>query len=200
MLNLLVGKRFARWLLVAAAAAFGFILHFFRDPPRLSPAEAGFILAPADGRIIAVERFQSDRYPDGGQRVSIFMSPFNVHVNRSPVTGKILDVVHYPGKFQSAFKPEAERENERVVVRVKTRYGEVTFAQVAGFLARRIVFHPEVGDNLTMGQRIGMIRFGSRMDLYLPGSANLSCVLGEKVTAGETILGEFPDAKSLDLA
>ncbi len=200
VLHLLAGKRFTRWLLAAAAAALGLILHFFRDPQRRSPAEVRYILAPADGRVLAVEDYLSERCPEGGKRVSIFMSPLNVHVNRSPVAGKITDVVHYPGKFLSAFKPKAERENERVVVRVKTNFGDVAFAQVAGFLARRIEFHPEVGDTLDAGQRVGMIRFGSRMDVYLPVNVDLFCSPGEKVVAGETILGEFLDAKSLDLA
>ncbi len=177
--------------MIATGVFLAFVFRFFRDPDRESPEGDEKILAPADGRIISVENWKNKRTNESGQRISIFMNIFNVHVNRSPVSGVITDVVHYPGEYKSAFKPEAERENERTVVQVKTAYGVVTFSQVAGFVARRIVFNALVGDEVQAGDKIGMIKFGSRMDVYLPPNVDVLCSIGEKVTAGETIIGEF---------
>ncbi|MFH0764956.1 MAG: phosphatidylserine decarboxylase family protein [Calditrichota bacterium] len=187
-------SRCTRWLFFGATVWAVAVLQFFRDPKRLPPRGEGLILSPADGRIIAVDPPLGTPLSKSRRRVSIFMSPLNAHVNRSPVEGKVVEVNRYPGKFLSAFKPEAERENERVEIKMSTSYGEVTFCQVAGYLARRIVFHPRPGDTLTAGERVGMIRYGSRVDVYLPANVHLFVSLGQKVWAGETILGEFADA------
>lgn len=190
--SLLLGEK-GRLLWIPAVVLVWFLLAawFFRDPQRIPPVGERLIISPADGKIISIgEAIESPLTPPG-LRVSIFMSPVNVHVNRSPVAGVIHSVEHFDGKFQSAFKPAASRENERTLIRMETAHGEVAFKQVAGFLARRIVFHPQAGDRLAAGERVGMIRFGSRVDLYLPDNVRIRVKLGNKAIAGETIIGEF---------
>lgn len=149
------------------------------------------MLSPADGKVISIGTSSFNPLGSPGVRLSIFMSPLNVHVNRAPVAGVIKRVDHKKGRFFSAFKPEAERENERNIVHLESPGGLVVFSQVAGFLARRIVFHPKTGDHVSTGERIGMIRFGSRVDVYLPETFSFKVRIGQKVTAGETILGEL---------
>ena len=167
------------------------VIQFFRDPCRITPNGERKIVAPADGRIISIDNELPPQMTWKGHRVSIFMSPFNVHVNRSPVYGTVENVQHFAGNFRSAFEVEASRENERVLVEVSTDFGNMAFAQVAGFLARRIVFLPRIGDYLETGQRVGMIKFGSRVDVFLPENAKIQVELGESVVAGESIIGEF---------
>ena len=191
-ISLYFGKE-GRMLWLPAIGLLWFVLaaQFFRDPLRFPPGGVKRIISPADGKIISIgEAIESPLTPTG-VRVSIFMSPFNVHVNRSPVDGKITFFEHKSGKFESAFKPSASRENEHTLIKMDTPYGEVAFKQIAGFLARRIVFHPQVGDSLKAGQRVGMIRFGSRVDVFVPAKVHINVKLGDHVTAGETILGEF---------
>ncbi len=179
------------WLPALGIVWFFLVAQFFRDPERFPPGGGKLILSPADGKIISIgEAIESPLTPVG-VRVSIFMSPFNVHVNRSPVDGTITFKEHKSGKFESAFKPVASRENEHTLIKMETPYGMVAFKQIAGFLARRIVFHPHIGDALRAGQRVGMIRFGSRVDLFVPASVRIKVKLGQMVTAGETIIGEF---------
>ena len=170
-----------------------FVLQFFRDPPREIPQAAGAVLSPCDGRVIKVERSQ-DPY---GQReailVSVFMNVFNVHSNRSPVDGKIELVQYFPGKFVNADLEKASTENERNAVVIKTPEGQtVTFVQVAGLIARRILCYVKAGDVLARGQRYGFIRFGSRVDIYLPLEANVKVSIGDKVSATTTILAILP--------
>jgi len=170
-----------------------FVLQFFRDPPRDIPQDAGAVLSPCDGRVIKVERSQ-DTY---GQReailVSVFMNVFNVHSNRSPVDGKIELVQYFPGKFVNADLDKASSENERNAVVIKTAEGHtVTFVQVAGLIARRILCYVKAGDVLARGQRYGFIRFGSRVDVYLPLDANVKVSIGDKVSATTTILALLP--------
>ena len=171
---------------------FIFILQFFRDPPREIPQQTSAVLSACDGRVIKVERTQ-DPY---GQRdailVSVFMNVFNVHSNRSPVDGKIERVQYFPGKFVNADLDKASLENERNAVVVKTADGHtVTFVQVAGLIARRILCYVKIGDVLTRGQRYGFIRFGSRVDVYLPLTATVKVAIGDKVSATTTILAEL---------
>lgn len=166
-----------------------FVLQFFRDPPREIPQDVGAVLSPADGRVIKVERTQ-DPY---GQReailVSVFMNVFNVHSNRSPVDGKIERVQYFPGKFVNADLDKASLENERNAIVLTTTAGQtVTFVQVAGLIARRILCYVKAGDRLTRGQRYGFIRFGSRVDVYLPLDASVKVSIGDKVSATTTIL------------
>lgn len=166
-----------------------FVLQFFRDPPREIPQDAGAVLSPADGRVIKVERTQ-DPY---GQReailISVFMNVFNVHSNRSPVDGIVEKVQYFPGKFVNADLDKASAENERNAVVLKTTDGQtVTFVQVAGLIARRILCYVKAGDTLARGQRYGFIRFGSRVDVYLPLDAGVKVSIGDKVSATTTIL------------
>jgi len=170
-----------------------FVLQFFRDPPREIPQDAGAVLSPCDGRVIKVERAQ-DPY---GQReailVSVFMNVFNVHSNRSPVDGKIERVQYFSGKFVNADLDKASAENERNAVVVKTAEGQtVTFVQVAGLIARRILCYVKADDVLARGQRYGFIRFGSRVDVYLPLDAQVKVSIGDKVSATTTILAILP--------
>jgi len=171
------------WLVVL------FVVQFFRDPPRAVPQDAGAVLSPADGRVIKVERTQ-DPY---GQReailISVFMNVFNVHSNRSPVDGTVEQVQYFQGKFVNADLDKASAENERNAVVLKTADGQtVTFVQVAGLIARRILCYIKAGDVLVRGQRYGFIRFGSRVDVYLPLDANVKVSIGDKVSATTTIL------------
>jgi len=172
-----------------------FVLQFFRDPAREIPQNAGAVLSPADGRVIKVERTQ-DPY---GQReailISVFMNVFNVHSNRSPVDGKVEKVQYFPGKFVNADLDKASVENERNAVVLKTPDGQtVTFVQVAGLIARRILCYVKAGDMLARGQRYGFIRFGSRVDVYLPLDAAVKVSIGDKVSATTTILAILPQS------
>ena len=174
---------FLVWLIVL------FVLQFFRDPGREIPQNAGAVLSPADGRVIKVERTQ-DPY---GQReailVSVFMNVFNVHSNRSPVDGRIEKIQYFPGKFVNADLDKASTDNERnAIVLTTVDKQTVTFVQVAGLIARRILCYVKAGDTLTRGQRYGFIRFGSRVDVYLPLDASVKVSIGDKVSATTTIL------------
>ena len=169
-----------------------FVLQFFRDPPRTIPLAANAVLSPADGRIVVVEKAH-DPYADReALKISGFMNVFNVHSNRSPVDGKIEKVEYFPGKFVNADLDKASTENERNAVVMTAANGQtITFVQVAGLIARRILCYVNAGDTLARGQRYGFIRFGSRVDVYLPLSARPLVVVGEKVSATETVLAEF---------
>jgi phosphatidylserine decarboxylase len=166
-----------------------FVLQFFRDPGRVVPQGEGLVLSPADGRVIKVEKI-SDPY---GEReailVSVFMNVFNVHSNRSPIDGVIQKVQYFPGKFVNADLDKASLENERNAVVANTADGQtVTFVQVAGLIARRILCYVKAGDQLARGQRYGFIRFGSRVDVYLPLDAKVQVAIGDKVSATTTVL------------
>lgn len=181
------------WFTAGATAWFLLVLNFFRDPARTSPEGNNIVVSPADGKVIFIGEATHSPLTPAGQLVSVFMSPLNVHVNRAPFSGRIVSVEHRSGRFKSAFKEAASRENEHVEVIMDTTLGRLAFRQVAGFLARRIVFHPKPGDMLSTGERVGMIRFGSRVDLYLPDNVKLKTRINDRVVAGETIIGEFVD-------
>lgn len=186
----------AFWLAAGGIIPLAFLLWFFRDPERNAPAEPGVAVAPADGEVIEIERtaLQGAAGDTAAffQRISIFMSPLSVHVNRIPVAGTITKVRHYPGRFMAAFKPKASLDNERQHVGIVSAYGPVHCIQIAGWLARRIVCHLHEGQQVITGERFGMIKFGSRVDLYLPESGKLRTKVGQKVRAGETIIATFP--------
>jgi phosphatidylserine decarboxylase len=166
-----------------------FVLQFFRDPAREIPQAAGAVLSPADGRIVKVERRQDPYAQREAIMVSVFMNVFNVHSNRSPADGRIEQVQYFPGKFVNADLDKASTENERNAVVIKTTDGHtVTFVQVAGLIARRILCYVKAGDVLKRGERYGFIRFGSRVDVYLPLNANVKVSIGDKVSATTTIL------------
>ena len=169
-----------------------FILQFFRDPPREVPSDRNAILAPADGRIVAVEKVRDPHLEREAIKISVFMNVFNVHSNRSPVDGEVRDKWYFPGKFINADLPKASLENERNVLWIKADNGaDVTCVQVAGLVAKRIICHVSPGDHLERGQRFGFIRFGSRVDVYLPLNTKINVNIGDKVFATLTVLAEF---------
>jgi phosphatidylserine decarboxylase len=169
-----------------------FTAYFFRDPERAVPYDDTALLAPADGTIIDIREVEEPLYLKGKvKRVSIFMSPLDVHINRAPLTG-VIDFVHYhPGKFISAFKEKASLDNESILIGVKASKDaqKIAVKLIAGLIARRIVFHKKVQDILRQGERIGMIRFGSRAELFCPLSTQIRVTIGDKVTAGQSVIG-----------
>ena len=173
------------WALVPLLLA-SFFLWFFRDPERAIPETAGAVVSPADGKVTDVSWVTT-----GGEkqaRISIFLSVFDVHVNRSPIAGIVRDVRYQKGKFLNAMNQASAEENEQNVVRVEGDGQVVIFKQIAGLLARRIVFHPKVGDRLERGQRVGLIKFGSRTDILLNSTASLQVKVGDRVRGGASIL------------
>ncbi|GBL46030.1 phosphatidylserine decarboxylase [Sulfuriferula multivorans] len=169
-----------------------FILQFFRDPPRLIPQGENLVLCPADGRVIKVERVTDPYLKREAQMVSVFMNVFNVHSNRSPVDGTIKKVWYFPGSFVNASLEKASVANERNALWIKTKSGQdVTCVQIAGLVARRILCYVKAKDKLTRGQRYGFIRFGSRVDVYLPLTARIKVSLGDKVSASSDVLAEL---------
>ena len=169
-----------------------FVLQFFRDPPRTIPQDANAVLSPADGRIVVVEKAHDPYANREALKISVFMNVFNVHSNRSPVDGRIDKVEYFPGKFVNADLDKASTENERNAVVMTAANGQtISFVQVAGLIARRILCYVNAGDSLARGQRYGFIRFGSRVDVYLPLTARPRVTVGEKVSATETILADF---------
>jgi len=181
------------WLGVIATA---WCVYFFRDPPRVTPVREGIVVAPADGRVCQVVSVVPPRELDLGDRpltrVSIFMSVFDCHINRSPVAGRIERIVYRAGKFISADLDKASEDNERNAFVIITGAGQrVAVVQIAGLIARRIVCFAREGDSLGAGQRIGMIRFGSRLDVYLPEGARVVTGEGQTAIAGETLLGDL---------
>jgi phosphatidylserine decarboxylase len=169
-----------------------FVLQFFRDPPRIVPQKVNAVLSPADGRIVAVENTQDPYLKRDAIKVSVFMNVFNVHSNRSPVDGRVYNEWYFPGKFINASLPKASLENERNALWIKTDNDlDITCVQIAGLIAKRIVCHTKIGEHLVRGQRFGFIRFGSRVDVYLPLNTEVKVNIGDKVYATLTILAEL---------
>jgi phosphatidylserine decarboxylase len=169
-----------------------FVLYFFRNPERTPPVDERAVVSPADGRVIVVERVPET--PLGGEalKISIFMSVFSVHVNRVPMGGTVRDIFYHRGRFFDARHGRASFENERNGIVLETDGGvRIAFVQIAGLIARRIVCYPKVGDSLVRGERYGLIRFGSRVDVYLPVDVEPLVKLGDATTAGETVLGRL---------
>jgi len=176
-------------ILLAAAVILFLTLNFFRDPERKAPEQKGIIVSPADGKVIVVRENISNSYVGKNcKQISIFMSPLNVHVNRIPISGKVEHLKYYEGKFIAAFDDKASDNNERMETGIISNEGKVLFTQIAGFLARRIVNELKVGDDVTIGDRFGMIKFGSRVDIFVPGDWAPNVKLNDNVHAGETIL------------
>jgi phosphatidylserine decarboxylase len=163
-----------------AALAFGY---FFRDPERRPPNDPDAVVATADGRIVVV-----GPHPDGGTQIHTFLSVLDVHVNRAPVSGVVRESVRRPGKFEIAWKDEAGSQNERQDLVIESPHGPIRSAQIAGILARRIICTPRVGDTLRQGDRIGMIRFGSRAEVIVPPGFAPTVKVGDRVKAGETVI------------
>lgn len=187
------------WPRGAPLAALGlllalFSLWFFRNPDRTPPPGTGLVVSPADGRIVYAGESPPGRYAaTAGKRVSVFMSGIDVHVNRAPVSGRVTAVRYHKGEFHVASVDKASLMNEQNGVTIATPDGrKVTYVQIAGIVARRIVCDLKEGDAVRQGQRVGLIRFGSRVDLYLPAEARLSVAPGDRVRAGESVLGVLP--------
>ena len=181
------------WLLAGVAwLGVVFIAQFFRDPPRAVPEQANAVLSPADGKVMLVERMRDPYLDRDALKISVFMNVFNVHSNRSPVDGVVKDQWYHAGGFLNAALDKASLENERNALWLRTPEGrDVTCVQVAGLIARRILCYVKLGDRLARGQRYGFIRFGSRVDLYLPADAVPRASVGDKVYATETIVAEL---------
>lgn len=190
-----------RALVIAMAVlVLAFTLYFFRDPARTPPAEASgglLILAPADGKVVVVEENVHEPLYLGGpaRQVSIFLSPLDVHVNRIPVDGIVEYVDYIPGDYLVAWHPKASEQNERSEIGVRHASGaRVLFKQIAGAVARRIVYHLDEGDTVSAGERFGIVKFGSRMDVLVPPHVELDVAVGDRVRGGESILGRIPEA------
>ena len=192
----LVGRRY-RWVRRTGLLAAGACAGFFRHPSRVPPTRPGAVVAPADGLVCLIENAAPPPELEMGDaeltRVSIFLSLFDAHVQRAPVSGEVIAVQHRPGQFASADLPEASDVNERNSVRIRTEDGvEIVAVQIAGLLARRIVCDVHAGDKLSIGDTYGLIRFGSRLDTYLPAGAEVSVRIGQRAVGGETVLAELP--------
>ena len=197
LVSLLTGS----WLLAIIPALLAcFFLWFFRDPRRSVPSEAGLVVSPADGKVTEIARIQTP----GGERIrlSIFLSVFDVHVNRSPIGGTISEVRYEKGQHLNALHRDSGEKNEQNLVTVHGEECDVTFSQIAGVLARRIVFRPRIGDFVERGQRIGLIKFGSRVNVWLPPHAHLRVAKGQRVKGGASVLAAvkpMQDEPSLDV-
>jgi phosphatidylserine decarboxylase len=166
-----------------------FVLYFFRDPQRTIPADPDAIVSPADGRVMEVVEEPFGGTP--GCRISVFLSIFDVHVNRTPVAGRISEIQYRKGQFYAAMRGRASEENEQNVIHVSSERGEVVFKQIAGWIARRILCWKAVGDSVTRGERVGMIRFGSRVDIWMPDRVEILVRRGQRVAGGSSILARW---------
>jgi len=169
----------------------GFMFYFFRDPDREIPSGDDFILSPADGRVLEITHVQGEGYGEG-QVIRIFLAPWDVHIQRVPVAGRVVDVQYRPGAFLDARDPRSALINEANDVMIESSYGRVLVRQIAGFLARRIVCWVEPGEMLEAGERFGLIRLGSQTDLFLPSNVKLDVERDDRVVAGETVIGRWP--------
>ena len=172
-----------------------FTFYFFRDPERLVPDTPGTVVSPADGRVVVVKEEPSEGRP--GKRISIFLAIWNVHVNRAPAAGTIARLDYRPGKFMPAWAESASAENEQNIFVQSTEYGEIVYKQIAGWVARRVVSWKKQGDRVARGERIGLVRFGSRVDLWLPGEAEVLVSVGNHVKGGLSVLARFPETLSV---
>ncbi|RJQ50130.1 MAG: phosphatidylserine decarboxylase family protein [Nitrospiraceae bacterium] len=166
-----------------------FMFYFFRDPERVTPPDTNAFYSPADGKIILITEASEDEIlHEKALKISIFMSPLNVHVNRFPCDGTVREVKYYPGKFFNAYTDEASIKNEHITMLLESAHGKIVVKQIAGSVARRAVCRVKPGENLKQGQRYGIIKFSSRLDIFLPLNTVVRVKLGDKVKAGETIL------------
>lgn len=171
----------------------GIVIYFFRDPERNTPEGENLIISPADGVVVLIKEYQEDIYiKNKATQISIFLSPLDVHVNRNPISGKLEYLKYHPGKYLMAWNEHASELNERADFGVLHSSGtKFFFKQITGFLARRIVYHIKEGDNLKAGERFGMMKFGSRMDVIVPSNVKVKVKEGERTVAGESVIGEI---------
>lgn len=192
----LIFPSFGIWNIAALVLTLGLlyiILQFFRNPPRSTSANSEQIIAPADGKVVVIEEVEEPEYFQGKRlQISIFMSPFNVHVNRYPIAGNVEYVKYHPGLYLVAWHPKSSTDNERSTVVVKDEKGrEVLFRQIAGALARRIVYYSKKGDKAVQGGEMGFIKFGSRVDLFLPPDVKVNVTKDQVVRGAETVIATF---------
>lgn len=193
LLGLWLSNRWSWPLYVLAVVTVGFVLNFFRDPERATPSGDDLLIAPADGRIVQIVTVENPKYVDGpATQVSIFLSAFDVHVNRVPVSGVVEYLTYTPGDYLLAWHEKASELNEQSAFGVKHASGtRILFKQITGYVARRIVYHLEEGDTVKAGERFGMMKFGSRMDILVPANVQLEVEVGQKTVAGETVMGRI---------
>jgi phosphatidylserine decarboxylase len=168
-----------------------FVFSFFRNPDRVAPTDPGLVVSPADGRIVVVKDEENLGRP--GKRISIFLAIWNVHVNRAPAAGVIAQLDYKPGKFMAAWAERASFDNEQNVFRMQSEVGEIEFKQIAGYIARRVVAWKKAGDTVARGERVGLVRFGSRVDLWLPENAELLVKVGETVYGGSIVVARIAE-------
>ena len=183
---LLLGWRWSGGILIFLGL---FVFYFFRDPNRTHPSAPGMIVSPADGHVVEIVDELLDGNP--GRRISIFLAIWDVHVQRSPVAGRIADVVYRPGRFYAAMRAAASRENEQNIIYIHTPQGTVVFKQIAGAIARRVICWKQEGTEVALGERVGLIRFGSRVDIFLPPNTEVLVRRGQMVKGGESILAKW---------
>ncbi len=186
VLALVLGWNWAGGILVFLAA---FVLYFFRDPERVVPSDPAVVVSPADGRVMeVVDQAMGSRL---GRRVSIFLAIWDVHVNRAPLAGRICKLEYRPGRFLAAMRSRASAENEQNVIHLSTERGEIVLKQIAGWIARRVLCWKAEGETVALGERVGMIRFGSRVDIWLPLEAEIIVRPGQHVAGGSSILARW---------
>lgn len=181
-------------LFTLAVAVLIFTLQFFRDPDRVTPAGEKNVISPADGKVLLIKEVEESTYlKSKATQIAVFMSPINVHVNRNPVSGTVEYSQYIPGEYIAAFEDKASERNERWLTGYTTPHGKVLISQIAGFVARRIINELSLGQKVTAGERFGMIKFGSRVDILVPPGSKITVKPGDKVFAGETIVAELPE-------
>lgn len=178
-----------RWVALVFILLGFFVLYFFRDPNRVIPSDPDAVVSPADGHVVEVVDEDWDGRP--GRRISIFLSVMDVHVNRAPVAGCVRRVEYRPGRFHAAWAAKASTDNEQNVFSIETRAGVIFFKQIAGLIARRVVAWKKEGDVVARGERVGMIRFGSRVDVWLPADSKILVSRGQKVAGGSSVLAKW---------
>ncbi|MCJ7553770.1 MAG: phosphatidylserine decarboxylase family protein [Ignavibacteriaceae bacterium] len=190
--GILINNGFVKYSLITLAILLIiFTLNFFRDPERKAPDRDDVVVSPAEGKVLFIKEIVDNKFlNDKAKMISVFMSPLNVHVNRIPIDGTVDFLEYHKGEYIAAFEDKASEVNERSEIGITSKHGKVLFTQVAGFVARRIVYDLSIGDTVKMGERFGMIKFGSRVDVIVPLNWTPKVKQGDKVSAGETILFE----------
>ncbi len=193
VLSFFIQNNYVKAILIVLPILFViFSINFFRDPERTTPNKDNVVVSPADGKVIIIKDFEDKKFVDGpAKQISIFMSPLNVHVNRIPIDGKVIYIKYHEGDYIMAFDEKASERNERSEFGIESKYGKVFFTQVAGFVARRIVYEIKEGDSVQIGKRFGMIKFGSRVDVVVSSDWKINVAMNQMVKAGETILFEY---------
>jgi phosphatidylserine decarboxylase len=190
---LFVEPKIVKYCIIALSTTLlGLTINFFRDPDRTSPEGDNLVLSPADGKIIAIRQVEEKEFlASEATLISVFMSPLNVHVNRNPISGRVRHLRYVKGEYFAAFEDKASEKNEQMLIGIEGPRGRVLFKQIAGFVARRIVCTLKLDDTTKAGERFGMIKFGSRVDVFVPASAIVKAKVGDETIAGETVLAEL---------